>query len=403
MVDIDTLTVWCRSLAKAYSTGARLYRDGAPLAYCSAYPLEPDPAGPYIARILDCGAQAGVITTPAYQFYGFLTVEPGLRVILGPTRALRGDGRELDGLMALLAVPPEEWTSYAQALRSAPVISAHRMAWLLASLATALRGRPFPVEQVWLDVQSEDSRSSVHTDQVLQRLEQADDADARQLVQQSYAWEQLITSYIEDGRPEVLRELFSAPPRVAAGYMAQDGLRQAQNTGICAIAAAARAAIRGGLDPQAAFLTSDLYIQKLELMSDPAAIEQLAQEMMIDCARRVERLRGPGAGPDRFFRLCAQYVSRNIFTPIRAERMARDLGYTRAYLCARFKREAGVSLTRYIQQEKVAEARRLLRFTDQELSGIAALLGFSSQSYFQTVFKQITGETPMAYRRSNQV
>ena len=113
-------------------------------------------------------------------------------------------------------------------------------------------------------------------------------------------------------------------------------------------------------------------------------------------AQRVERIRGPEAGQDRFFRLCAQYVSQNIFTAIRAEQMAKELGYTRAYLCTRFKQEAGVSLTRYVQQEKVAEAKRLL-------GEIAALLGFSSQSHFQTVFKQITGETPMAYRRNNQV
>lgn len=138
-------------------------------------------------------------------------------------------------------------------------------------------------------------------------------------------------------------------------------------------------------------------------MTDLAAIERLIQEMMIDYAQRVERLRGPEAGHDWFFRLCAQYVSQNIFTPIRAEQMARELGYTRAYLCARFKREAGVSLTRYIQQEKAAEAKRLLRFTDQKLGEIAAVLGFSSQSHFQTMFKQITGETPMAYRRGGRV
>ncbi len=402
-MDPDTLTAWCQSLAKAYSIGVRLYREAKLLAYCSVYPLHPDPAGPYLPRILDCGAEVGIITTPAYQFYGFLTAEPGLRVIFGPTRALRGDGRELDGLMALLAVPPEEWTGYAQALRGAPMISVHRMAWLLCSLTTALQGRPFPVEQVWLDTRAEDVQQSVHADHARQRVEEADDSDARQMVQQSYAWEQLITSYIEGGRPDVLRELFSAPPRVEAGRMAQDGLRQVRNMGICTAAIASRAAIRGGLAPQDAFLASDLYIQKLELMTDPAAIERLAQEMMIDYAQQVERLRGPGAGPDRFFRLCAQYISQNIFTTIRAERMARDLGYTRAYLCTRFKQEAGISLTRYVQQEKVAEAKRLLRFTDQELGEIAALLGFSSQSHFQTVFKQITGETPMAYRRSSPV
>lgn len=402
-MDTDTLAVWCQSLAKAYSIGVRLYRGAVPLAYCSVCPLNPDPAGPYLPRILDCGAEVGIITTPAYQFYGFLTAEPELRVIFGPTRALRGDGRELDGLMALLAVPAEEWAGYAQALRSAPVISVHRMVWLLASLATALRGRPFPVEQVWLDTQTEDVQQSVHADHARQRVEEADDADARQLVRQSYAWEQLVTSYIEDGRPDVLRELFSAPPRVEAGRMAQNGLRQVRNMGICTATLASRAAIRGGLDPQDAFLASDLYIQKMELINDPAAIERLAQEMMIDYARRVERRQRPGPGQDRFFHLCAQYVSQNIFTTIRAERMAKALGYTRAYLCTRFKQEAGVSLTRYVQQEKVAEAKRLLRFTEQELGEIAALLGFSSQSHFQTVFKQITGETPMAYRRHNQV
>lgn len=402
-MDTDTLAVWCQSLAKAYSIGVRLYRGAEPLIYCSVYPLHPDPAGPYLSRILNCGAEVGIITTPTYQFYGFLTAGPELRVIFGPTRALQGDGRELDGLMALLAVPPEEWTGYAQALRGAPVISAHRMAWLLASLATALRGRPFPVEQVWLDTPTENVQQSVRADHARQRVEEADDSDARQMVQQSYAWEQLVTSYIEDGRPDVLRELFSAPPRVEAGRMAQNSLRQVRNMGICTAAVAARAAIRGGLAPQDAFLASDLYIQKLELMTDPAAIERLIQEMMIDYAWRVQRIKGPETGHDRFFRLCAQYVSQNIFTVIRAERMAEELGYTRAYLCTRFKQEAGISLTRYVQQEKAAEAKRLLRFTDQALGEIAALLGFSSQSHFQTVFKQVTGETPMAYRRNAHV
>ena len=402
-MDLETLTTWCHSLAKAYSTGIRLYRGGEPLYYYSVYPLHPDPAEPYIPKILECEEEAGIITTPAYQFYGFLAVEPGLWVILGPTRALRGDGRELDELLALLAVPAEEREGYTQALRSAPVISAHRMAWLLSSLVTALRGQPFPVEQVWLDIRPEDSQQSVHTSHARQRLEDADNADAQQMVRQSYAWEQLVTSYIEDGRPETLRELFSVPPRVAAGRMAQDGLRQVRNMGICTAALSSRAAIRGGLNPQDAFLASDLYIQKLELVTDPAAIERLIQEMMIAYAQRVERLRGPQAGQDRFFRLCAQYVSQNIFTTIRAEQMTRELGYTRAYLCTRFKQETGISLTRYVQQEKVAEAKHLLRFTDQELGDIAALLDFSSQSHFQTVFKQVTGETPMAYRRSSQV
>ena len=37
-------------------------------------------------------------------------------------------------------------------------------------------------------------------------------------------------------------------------------------------------------------------------------------------------------------------------TPVGAEEMAQALGYTRAYLCARFREEAGLSLSQYIQQ-----------------------------------------------------
>ncbi|MCM1235451.1 MAG: helix-turn-helix transcriptional regulator [Ruminococcus flavefaciens] len=399
-MDTETCAAWCRSLAKAYSTGVRIYQDGEPGYYYSVYHLYPDPVEPYIRQILDSGAEAGVITTPSYQFYGFLAVEPGLMVILGPTRPLQDSGRARNELMALLSIPQKDREGYARALCSAPVISADRLAWLLAALVTALKGSAFPVEQVWMDIRPESSQEAVQTSHVRQRANLADDVDKRELVRQSYDWERMVTSYIAEGRPERLRELFSAPPRVAAGRMAQDGLRQVKNTGICTAAISARAAIAGGLDAQEAFQMSDLYIQKLELMGRAAAVERLIQEMVVDFAQQVARLRQPSGGGSRFFRLCAHYVSQNIFSPIRAEDMAKALGYTRAYLRTRFKQEAGISLSQYVQREKAAEAKRLLRFTDLELSAVAALLGFSSQSHFQTVFKQVTGDTPMAYRRN---
>lgn len=40
-------------------------------------------------------------------------------------------------------------------------------------------GRPFPVEQVWLDIQTEDTQQSVHVSHARRRLEEADDAEAQ--------------------------------------------------------------------------------------------------------------------------------------------------------------------------------------------------------------------------------
>ena len=124
---------------------------------------------------------------------------------------------------------------------------------------------------------------------------------------------------MENGQPELLRELFSAPPNITAGRIAHDGLRQMKNMGICTATGVSRAAIQGGLDPEQAFCMSDLYIQKLELMRDVSNIERLMQEMMLDFAEQVEKMIHPSGSESQLYRMCAQYVSQNIFTSIRAE------------------------------------------------------------------------------------
>lgn len=398
-MDRETCISMCRGLAKAYSTGVRLFEGEQLLFYESVSCMEPDPLGPFLAQVLEAPARAGVITTPLHQFYGFLTLREGWRLVLGPTCMLEESGKEVELLLAMLKVEPARRESYLRLLRSDPVINGDRFAWLLASLATALSGEAFPVEDVWFQIRPASSRAQVLSDYARRQIEAADDPEAARTVEQSYAWEQMILSYVENGRTGALRELFCAPPNIVAGRIAYDELRQSKNMGLCTATGAARAAIRGGVPPRMALGLSDLYIQKLELLRDVAAVEQLIREMLLDFAAQVEKLRCPGGGDSRFYQRCARYVSENLYTALRAEEMAAALGYTRSYLCTRFHQETGMSLKQYIQREKAMEARRLLRFTDQELGRIAALLDFSSQSHFQTVFKKVTGETPMAYRR----
>ena len=42
-------------------------------------------------------------------------------------------------------------------------------------------------------------------------------------------------------------------------------------------------------------------------------------------------------------------------------------------------------------------------FTDKSLIEISTCLSFSSQSYFQSIFKKIMGITPTKWRRKNTV
>ncbi|MDR1641099.1 MAG: helix-turn-helix transcriptional regulator [Clostridiales bacterium] len=61
-----------------------------------------------------------------------------------------------------------------------------------------------------------------------------------------------------------------------------------------------------------------------------------------------------------------------------------------SHIGRQFKAQTGKTVTQYINEVKVAEAKRLLDFDELTVTENAMQLGFSSQSYFQTVFKKIT-------------
>ena len=193
-MDRETCISMCRGLAKAYSTGVRLFEGEQLLFYESVSCMEPDPLGPFLAQVLEAPARAGVITTPLHQFYGFLTLREGWRLVLGPTCMLQESGKEVELLLAMLKVEPARRESYLRLLRSAPVINGDRFAWLLASLATALSGEVFPVEDVWFQIRPASSRAQVLSDYARRQIETADDPEAARTVEQSYAWEQMILS-----------------------------------------------------------------------------------------------------------------------------------------------------------------------------------------------------------------
>lgn len=92
---------------------------------------------------------------------------------------------------------------------------------------------------------------------------------------------------------------------------------------------------------------------------------------------------------------------------IREQAMVRDmsltyvserLGVSSAYLSSVFKREAGVSLTQYITEIRIAQAKKLLQETGMTVEQIAQRVGFEGKRYFCTVFKRETGMTPQTCR-----
>jgi len=70
------------------------------------------------------------------------------------------------------------------------------------------------------------------------------------------------------------------------------------------------------------------------------------------------------------------------------------------YLSRIFKKEKGISISNYIIQKRVEEAKKLLTQSTLPINTVSLYVGYSNFSYFTKMFKDNTGYAPLEYRRS---
>jgi len=74
-----------------------------------------------------------------------------------------------------------------------------------------------------------------------------------------------------------------------------------------------------------------------------------------------------------------------------------------AYLGQLFKKRMGCSITDFIHDVRIEQAKRLLVETDQNIELIANQTGFKDRSYFCKIFKKKTGLRPGEYKKNNML
>lgn len=127
------------------------------------------------------------------------------------------------------------------------------------------------------------------------------------------------------------------------------------------------------------------------------SLTRLNAQMVLDFTKRVEAEKS-GIHKSKLVRQARDYVLAHIGESITTDVLAKELGMNRTYLCKLFSEDTGFTINQYVTQVKMEEARRLIDITQKPIAEIAEYLGYSSQSYFQKVFKSQYGITPGEYR-----
>jgi len=161
------------------------------------------------------------------------------------------------------------------------------------------------------------------------------------------------------------------------------------------------AAIPAGLNVDSVYQLTQLYIQECEKLQSIGSIQSLQYAMMRDFCQRCAESRLPKGISTEVYQ-CLVYIHIHICEPISVADLTKHIGRSSSYLTRRFKEEMGTSINACIMTCKLDEAKKLLTYSDKTLAEISFFFGFSSQSYFQNVFKKEFGITPTQYRRQTQ-
>ena len=95
-------------------------------------------------------------------------------------------------------------------------------------------------------------------------------------------------------------------------------------------------------------------------------------------------------------------IRQNLSARLTIDELARQQFLSRTRLSELFRRETGVTLGRYMEDQLMLEAQKLLYLTDDSIAHISQQLGFCDQFYFSRRFKLRHGITPLQYRKKQR-
>lgn len=97
--------------------------------------------------------------------------------------------------------------------------------------------------------------------------------------------------------------------------------------------------------------------------------------------------------------VCA-YIDAHYREEIHREKLGELVFLNTDYLSRIFKKEKGISISNYIIQKRVEEAKKLLTQSSLPINTVSLYVGYSNFSYFTKMFKDNTGYAPLEYRRN---
>lgn len=145
----------------------------------------------------------------------------------------------------------------------------------------------------------------------------------------------------------------------------------------------------------------------IEPVDDPLLVETLVSRLVCRIVTHLSALKRradevPVASMSAAkLALVATYIDANLHRVIRLQELARVAGMSLYHFSRSYRSTTSSTPMHFVSARRVDRAKDMLR-TPAALADVAFACGFSSQSHFTTVFRELTGMTPAKYRATLQ-
>lgn len=351
----------------------------------------------YWDSLVDTNKNVNTLLTPNLILFGSIKIQKtNYHMILGPCRSISLSSDIINKIILIHSLSLTSESELSRYFRSINQTSIEGFASILVGLNGLINDEVIENHELYNESVPYDTYADIYHE-VLDRTEQIEFENKSTITE--YDFERQVLYFIRHGLKNQLFKHMSKGYTGRNSVLAPEPLRQYKNRCISLTTLVSRAAMEGGLDSDTAYELFDVYNRRIELASNIRALNLVQKIMLYDFAGRVENLHYKQV-EDPTINRAIVYINENIHKKILAKDIAKILKINPGYLSVKFKKTTGVSLPNFINSLKIIEAKRLLLFTDKSLAEITYTLSFSSQSYFQNLFKKITGMTPKEYMKN---
>lgn len=180
--------------------------------------------------------------------------------------------------------------------------------------------------------------------------------------------------------------------------LGKDPLRSYKNALVASCTLFTRAAIAGGIVPEDAFNLSDVFINEIDGFEHLKDIQGFEFDMIKAFVKLVQQAKVYDyAYP---ISKIIKYIHVNATSKLSVASVAEFCNLSPDYISRLFKKEVGISMTAFIQEEKIEVAKHFLEFSKLSITEVATLLEFCNPAYFSNIFKKSTGFSPLDYRKA---